>query len=221
MTRILTAALALCLLAAPAHAAEPQRVTMEELQKRAEGGDIAGQIVLGKALMAGVTGKPDPEGALKWLSAAAEQGAPEAMYLKALILARSPDQKEAVDLFRQAAEKGYAKAQTRYAWLLLTGSGVSQDVAGALDWYDRAVLQGEPGALFQMGTLMAKGEGVEKNEIEAYALLQAADQRAENERLRAAISGALRDLTEALGPARLPTAEQHARAFEKKLPAEE
>ena len=55
----------------------------------------------------------------------------------------SPDPKEAVKYFREAAELGLLSAQTKLAWCYSNGYGVLKDEREALAWHRRAADQGD------------------------------------------------------------------------------
>jgi TPR repeat protein len=61
------------------------------------------------------------------------------------------DQALASELFRKAAEAGYAPAQTRLGHTYLTGAGLDQDVSEARRWLERAAEAGDALAMRQLG----------------------------------------------------------------------
>src|SRR5690349_14435704 len=54
----------------------------------------------------------------------------------------SQDYLKAAELYRKAADRGYAPAQYSLAYLYENGLGVTQDLAEALSWYRKAAEQG-------------------------------------------------------------------------------
>lgn len=79
-----------------------------------------------------------------------------------LLLAGNPeDEQRACDLFRQAADKGYAASQYRLGYCYESGQGVEQDFSVANQWYERAADQGHVDAQYKLGHSYRVGRGVE------------------------------------------------------------
>jgi TPR repeat protein len=74
------------------------------------------------------------------------------------------DDVQAVALFRRAADRGFAAAETLLATCYCTGQGVEPDFAQAAEWGRKAADQGDATAQFLVGRLYALGEppGVKK-----------------------------------------------------------
>ena len=70
---------------------------------------------------------------------------------------------QSTELLRQAAERGYALAQTYYAGSLKMGIGVPQDMHGAVEWYRKAAAQKYPVAYFELAVCYQHGFGVERD----------------------------------------------------------
>ena len=70
---------------------------------------------------------------------------------------------ESTELLRQAAERGYAPAQTYYGGSLKMGIGTQQDLVGAVEWYRKAAAQKYPVAYFELAACYQYGFGVERN----------------------------------------------------------
>jgi TPR repeat protein len=70
--------------------------------------------------------------------------------------------------FRQAAEKGYAKAQFTIGVRHAQGRDAQQDYAEALRWLRKAADQSHPEALGWLGNMYEEGWGVPKDQTEAY-----------------------------------------------------
>ena len=70
---------------------------------------------------------------------------------------------QSTELLRQAAERGYAPAQTYYAGSLKMGIGVPQDLAAAVEWYRKAAAQKYPYAYFELAICCQNGYGVERD----------------------------------------------------------
>ena len=70
---------------------------------------------------------------------------------------------ESTELLRQAAERGYAPAQTYYGGSLKMGIGTTQDLPGAVEWYRKAAAQNYPVAFFELAVCYQHGFGVERD----------------------------------------------------------
>jgi len=70
------------------------------------------------------------------------------------------DYATAIQIFRQLADQGYARAQTNLGFMYQTGLGVTQDYATALRWGRKAAEQGEAVAQYTLGNMYDNGQGV-------------------------------------------------------------
>ena len=70
---------------------------------------------------------------------------------------------ESTELLRQAAERGYAPAQTYYGRSLKMGTGTPQDLPGAVEWFRKAAAQEYPVAYFELAVCYQHGFGVERD----------------------------------------------------------
>ena len=70
------------------------------------------------------------------------------------------DYTKAIEWFRQAAEQGYAAAQSAIGICHYYGRGVTQDYAQAANWYRKAAEQGYAAAQYNLGHFYCDGEGV-------------------------------------------------------------
>lgn len=87
----------------------------------------------------------DPQRAMRWLHAAAEQGNVKAMHNLAIAYAQgpAPDPAQAVQWFGKAAALGYRDSQFDLAVMYERGQGVAQSGAMALKWYLIAAAGGD------------------------------------------------------------------------------
>ena len=69
------------------------------------------------------------------------------------------DPEKAVLWYRQAAQKGLAKAQFALAHSYATGNGLKQSYTEAFPWMHQAALQGEVDAMYLLGVMHAEGLG--------------------------------------------------------------
>ena len=74
---------------------------------------------------------------------------------------------QSTELLRQAAEHGYAPAQTYYGGSLKMGIGTAQDLEQAVQWYRKAAAQNYPVAFFELAVCYQHGFGVERDLDEA------------------------------------------------------
>jgi S1-C subfamily serine protease len=77
------------------------------------------------------------------------------------------DYKEAVRLFRQAADQGDAVAQSYLGLMYQKGEGVAKDAKVAVGWYRQAADLGNAWAQRNLGGMYYRGEGVAKDYKEA------------------------------------------------------
>ena len=78
---------------------------------------------------------------------------------------------KAFGLWLQAANLGYAKAQTLVAFCYEWGLGTRKDSYQAVEWYQKAAAQDDPKALLYLGTFYEyNGYGLEKNTQETIRL---------------------------------------------------
>jgi len=131
---------------------EPKLSTSEvaQLQSKAETGDAAAQLALGRAYQDGNGVPQNDERAAQWYRKAAEQGNPTAQNNLG-ILYRSgsgveKSKEEAVKWYRMAARQGYASAMFNLGTAYYNGDGVPSDAFRALDWFLLAQDAGSPSA---------------------------------------------------------------------------
>lgn len=74
------------------------------------------------------------------------------------------DKAAAVRLYQQTAADGYVASLNRVALMHYTGEeGLTQDYAKAAEYFEVAALQGDANALYNLGKLFFRGQGVEAN----------------------------------------------------------
>lgn len=86
----------------------------------------------------------------------------------------------ALALWRKAADQGYAPAQARLGDMY----DKTEDDKEAVEWYRKAAAQGNAAGEFGLGEMYVKGEGVAKDQVQAYSYISRA---AEKEYLQAMI----------------------------------
>ena len=81
---------------------------------------------------------------------------------------------KAIEQYRNAAERGYAAAQTELANAYSGGIGVAKDDAQAVAWYRTAAEQGVACAQNNLGFMYTEDRGVAKDDAQAVAWLRKA-----------------------------------------------
>jgi hypothetical protein len=109
-------------------------------QKAAEGGDAEGQLLLARALLRGQGLPGDPDGALRWARAAADQGQPDAMVFVGDRL-RTTDTatartwyQRALPIYLRRAQAWDPEACLAYGLLRFDGKGGEPDQREGLAW---------------------------------------------------------------------------------------
>src|SRR6185503_13788724 len=96
---------------------------------------------------------------------------PTALYLLAVMTERGlgvpADRAAAIQLFRQAAEKGNRPSQARWGLALMEGHTVAANPIEGESWLRRAALAGDPEAAAVVGDLYARGGKLPPNYAEA------------------------------------------------------
>ena len=83
--------------------------------------------------------------------------------------------RKAAEWYRKAAEKGDGSGEVHLAALYRDGGkGFPRDMAQAAEWYRKAAEQGDVTAQGTLGVLYSIGQGVPKNDVEAYYWLDLA-----------------------------------------------
>jgi len=120
------------------------------LVAKANGGDAAAQVAAGESCAANAAGMRN----------ATDAGA---------------SYKLAADWYRKAAEQGFVAGEMHLAALYRDGGkGFPRDMEQAVVWYRKAAEQGDVTAQGTLGVLYSIGQGVEKNDVEAYFWLDIA-----------------------------------------------
>jgi len=150
-------------------------------EEAAEQGHARAQAACGAMYAKGDGVEKDLAKAAQWLQKAAGQGEPEAVqllpgvkealqeqenteltYKKAFLLGQlsymNGDYQEALERFTEAAELGYAKAQSACGSMYDNGEGTQADPEKALVWYERAAAQGDAAAQFNCGVMYTKSQ---------------------------------------------------------------
>ncbi len=113
--------------------------------------------------------KGDYQTSFKELNPLAGKGNADAQYYLANMYfdgkGVTQDYKQAVSLFRKAAEQEHVGAQTLLAIMYFDGKGVTQDYKQAFHWYKKAAELGEEKAQYNLGVMYSKGQGVTQDYV--------------------------------------------------------
>jgi TPR repeat protein len=142
------ASAATLLSAVPAAAADVRDLSMPELRKRAEAGDIEAQSRLGQLYAGSSELGYDEVESVKWLERAATAGHPEAQvsYASRYLYGRGVpnDMTQARVWYERAAEQGNDIGQFNTAIAYELGDGAPKDLATAYVWFTLAARTGTP-----------------------------------------------------------------------------
>ena len=86
------------------------------------------------------------------------------------------DQETAAELYRRAADRGYACAQISLSYCYQTGFGVPKDTTRAAYWYAKAAEQGDRVALKLLIEFYQSGSLVQRNAAKAVQWFRKAEQ---------------------------------------------
>ncbi len=122
----------------------------------------------------GAQADANAEQAGQWLREAAAQNYPLACFNLALYQSRSGDKAQALELLRQAAAHGVAKAQFNLGWNLAFDNPAMASFTQALPWLHKAAEQGDTDALYTLGRMQFFGQGLPADAAQALAWYQRA-----------------------------------------------
>lgn len=167
-------------LAAPASRGDAAAVN--EIERRALGGDPTAQHLMGMVYITGKGRPQNDEQALRWFREGADKGHVPSAHNLAVILERSPgalrDPASAQRWYRYAAERGFARSQANLGrWLVRSHETLDEGRA----WLEKAEAQGEPLAKLELGLLMLNGKGVPRDDAKAAALIRQAAEGGERD----------------------------------------
>jgi TPR repeat protein len=147
----------------------------KELKEKAERGDHAAQLELGRI----AANNGDYDEAAKWYRKAADQGNVGGQHDLAVLYIYgtgvTQDYAEAVKLFSLAAAQGDVESQYSLGLRYLKGDHVTQNFNEAARFFGMAAEQGNADAQLSYGRRFAAGEGVAKDIVQAYKWYVLAD----------------------------------------------
>jgi uncharacterized protein len=116
------------------------------------------------------------------------------------------DPAEAAKWYRLAADQNHQEAIYHLAQLYLWGQGVAVDSIEAAKWFRKGAEAGNPDSQWMLGICYRKGVGLEKNNIQAYALISAAVDGAENPEQKQGMAAALEKISMDMTPEQIAQA---------------
>ena len=131
------------------------------------------QARLGLLYLLGYGAARDLTNALTFLTRAAAQHNADALHTLASLHYRGVgvprDHKQAAALWKRASEAGHGKAAVRYAVMNVKGEGKEErQLAEAVQWLERGVLDNEAEAQYVLGMLLAHRHPYRRNEMPAH-----------------------------------------------------
>lgn len=144
----------------------------------AQAGNFKAQYRLGMLYAAGTLLPRDVEKARIFLTLAAQGGDKDATatlatlgqptasltpYQRAEYLSATGEHTQAATLYRQLAEGGDRRAQTRLAWMFEAGRGVERDLSEAARRFESAAVAGEAEAQYALAVMYRTGKGRERD----------------------------------------------------------
>ena len=133
-------------------------------EKLADKGNLNALHTLGMICLLGLGGaKKDIRAATNWLNSAAKKSFPPSLTAMSYILAESGAHSDAFDYLKQAADQGYAPAQTELAYRHIIGQGVTKNYSTALHYCLPAAEKGHILAQYLAGYLNEEGYGKPRN----------------------------------------------------------
>jgi TPR repeat protein len=102
-----------------------------------------------------------------WYQSKAQDGKPDSLfnlgYCFQCRIGTDSNNEKAVELYNQASELGFARAQCSLGNFYASGRGVPKDINRAIELYRKAVEQGYADAQYNLGYYYQHGEGVPKD----------------------------------------------------------
>lgn len=155
--------------------------SFDEALEQAGAGDPAAQNYVGAAYLVGAGVVPDPAAALRWFTAAAEQGNALAqndlgmLFGEGVVVPR--DDAQALFWFRAAADQGLVVACLNLARCYTEGRGTPVDMTQRVYWLRKAAEAGDVDGLNELGVSLLHGIGTDEDPVSAAVMfLRAAEQ---------------------------------------------
>jgi TPR repeat protein len=159
-----------------------EQLLFEELQARAEKGELQAQVELGIQLNNTLPQtRANLESAVGWFRRAAEQGLSEAQYHlgNAYLFGSGVENNSAaaVEWLQLAANQNHISAAIQLGFLFLRNEGIEKDISQSVKWFSKAADQGSPHAQYNLGNLFSEDCHGVRNDAESVRWFRkAADQ---------------------------------------------
>ncbi|HSI01757.1 MAG TPA: SEL1-like repeat protein [Reyranella sp.] len=146
----------------PLDTAEWLALPIDDLRRRAHGGETRAMEELARRLVAGIGVPQDSQSGASWLLRAAEAGSPGAafnvgvMYERGFVVER--DLTRAVEWYQKAVAGDVAVAKHNLALLLREGRGTPRDARRALELLQSAARQAMTASMFALGDIYERGD---------------------------------------------------------------
>lgn len=149
---------------------------MAELIQKANDGDGEACFKLSKYYK---FANKNEEQMLRWLTRAAELGHVIAQYNLGYyyIFGSVTDHQQAIFWLRKSADKGDIDSYLLLAEIHEKDDTIEDNLFKAKKWYEKAALQGNPGAIEKLSDFYLDGIGCDRNKIKAFALLLMVQER--------------------------------------------
>ena len=151
------------------------------LRAAADTGHADAQVDLGLAYERGRGVATDLAQAMAWYRKGAAQNNMYGMRNVGLMLTYGrgvpADPAEGTEWLRKAAELGLPTAMVNYAQALEDGYGIEADLAAARQWYQSAADQGNADGKFALARLYLLGQGVQRDDGKAFALIRELEEK--------------------------------------------
>lgn len=135
------------------------KAALAEFKRLAEAGDADAQSQLAEMYYTGRGAPEDQALAVKWFTAAAEQGDVASQVNLGLLLAQNSDYEAAAKWFSLAAAQGDGAAMNNMAAFHMRGLGVPRDIPKAFAILEKVAEQGDPNDQLQLGMMYLQGMG--------------------------------------------------------------
>jgi TPR repeat protein len=149
---------------------------IEWLERAEAAGSNWGRVLLAQALFSGRGCEAEPVRAVALFEQAAEAGSPESAFNLACALEDGVgverDPARAKELFVRALAELNAARRYDVALRSERGNGVPRSYARAAEWHRHAMDAGSRRGALALGRLLARGQGVERDPVEARRLLE-------------------------------------------------
>ncbi len=136
-------------------------LAFEVMEKAAANNHVQAQFQVGMMYLKGQGVSPDKEQAVHYLTAAAKGECSDAAYELGLLYLKQQDINAAISFLSQAAGNWHADACYRLGRLYLCAEHL--DVPGAVENFEKAIECGHAPAMYRLGMMHWKGQGIKKN----------------------------------------------------------